>query len=337
MKKRILWLDFGKGISIFLVVVAHVLANMSNNLKIDNKYMLSLIHWGMYVLFLIIMPIFFALSGYLFKRPQTKKEYLRMLKKKLIVLGIPYVIFSILLVLMSFKMHVDGVKNVWSLLLIPIYPIGYLWFLNALFFCFLVVGFFELINMKSIFQYIIYIVVALVAINISSSNNIYYLLNNFSWMLCFYIGYQIKEKNFYLDKTGLTISMLIFLLSISFQVKTDPLWYVRGDFFTYANFLGKIFSIFILMTLFRKVNLNNKIVKYFEECGKLSLIIYLVHVPIISILRKVLGMVGVVNNLFLTFIIILVVSWELSIFLGKIINKLKPIDIIFYPNRYIKL
>ena len=65
--KRIFWIDFGKGFGIFLVVLAHVLANIANNVVLKNDVSTEIIHFIMYVLFLIIMPIFFAMSGYLFR------------------------------------------------------------------------------------------------------------------------------------------------------------------------------------------------------------------------------------------------------------------------------
>lgn len=80
--KRIFWIDFGKGFGIFLVVLAHVLANIANNVVLKNDVSTEIIHFIMYVLFLIIMPIFFAMSGYLFKIPLTYKKYALMLRKK---------------------------------------------------------------------------------------------------------------------------------------------------------------------------------------------------------------------------------------------------------------
>lgn len=333
--KRIFWIDFGKGLGIFLVVIAHVLANMSNNLVIKSNTAIMTIHSLMYLLFLIIMPIFFAMSGYLFKVPTTINEYLHLLKKKLIVLGIPYLVFSILLVIFSefLKMHIEGVNGILSLSLIPIYPISYLWFLYALFFCFMVVGYLQLIGVNRFIQYFIYITFALISIKVPTTNISYYLISNFSWILCFYIGFEVKEKNIKIKRSVIIASLILFALSAYLQINTDKLWFVQGDFFTYSNFGAKISSIFLLIALFTKTNNDNVCVKYFRKYGKISLIIYLVHVPIISMLRKFLVKFDI-NNPYIIFILLVVLSWYISIFISMIFNKVKPLDIIFYPKRY---
>lgn len=335
--KRIFWIDFGKGFGIFLVVLAHVLANIANNVVLKNDVSTEIIHFIMYVLFLIIMPIFFAMSGYLFKIPLTYKKYALMLRKKIIILGIPYLFFSLLLFIMSFflKIDVEGINGIKSLILIPIYPISYLWFLNALFFCYLVVGFCEVKKINSFVQYIIYIVATILSFMLPSTNVWYYFVSNFSWILCFYIGFQLKEKKLFINKSVIVISLFLFVISAFIQIKTSSLWYLQGDFFTYSNFLAKISSIFILIPLFKTVKNTNKIARYFEKYGKISLIIYLVHVPIISVLRKCLVKFGV-TNIWLLFLLLLIFSWYISIVVSRVFNKVKPLDLIFYPKRYIR-
>ena len=63
--KRIEWLDFAKGISIFMVVLGHTLRGIyTHNLYLNYyKYLVIIAD----IIFLFSMPVFFALSGYLFK------------------------------------------------------------------------------------------------------------------------------------------------------------------------------------------------------------------------------------------------------------------------------
>lgn len=67
------------------------------------------------VIFIVIMPIFFALSGFLFKEVETKSDYILLIKKKACSLLIPYIIFSFIYILMQ---HVGGnaIRNLmpWS-------------------------------------------------------------------------------------------------------------------------------------------------------------------------------------------------------------------------------
>ena len=60
--KRIDWVDFGKGFSIFLVLVGHVLLGLfqSNKFTNSNEALMIFIEQ----LYIFHIPVFFALSGY---------------------------------------------------------------------------------------------------------------------------------------------------------------------------------------------------------------------------------------------------------------------------------
>ena len=108
MKKRIVWLDFAKGFTQFLVVLAHVTSNILNHSEINSTTVLNLIRGVSYFSYLIIMPVFFTISGYLFKgNIKNRNGYVFLLKKKLVQLGIPYVAFSVFLVPFSLMLGVN--------------------------------------------------------------------------------------------------------------------------------------------------------------------------------------------------------------------------------------
>lgn len=72
--KRIQWIDIAKGIGIILVLIGHI----SLNKKINN------------FIYSFHMPLFFILSGYLYK---NKENYV---KKKTKTILVPYFIVSII-------------------------------------------------------------------------------------------------------------------------------------------------------------------------------------------------------------------------------------------------
>lgn len=82
MKKRITWIDIVKGIGIILVVMGHS----------DNYFAQKYFFW-------FHMPLFFIISGYLF-RPM--KSNFQLIKKRTFQLLIPYLSFGILLSLILF-------------------------------------------------------------------------------------------------------------------------------------------------------------------------------------------------------------------------------------------
>ena len=73
IKNRIKWIDISKGIGIILVLMGHI-----SKIKIINN-----------VIYAFHMPLFFMISGYLYK---NKKEFVKNKVKKVLI---PYFIFSI--------------------------------------------------------------------------------------------------------------------------------------------------------------------------------------------------------------------------------------------------
>ncbi len=117
--KRLYWIDSAKAIGMLLVILGHM-------------YSGSRFHW---LIFSFHMPLFFAISGFLYKHVGIKKE----ISKILFSLFIPYLLYSVLLMTIYFAMHGvntelvinhvignhNGNVGIW----VPICP---LWFIMAL-------------------------------------------------------------------------------------------------------------------------------------------------------------------------------------------------------------
>ncbi|WP_225416209.1 acyltransferase family protein [Limosilactobacillus reuteri] len=91
---------FWKGLNNFLVVVAHTFFRIYTN-NIYNSNVNSIIRGIGEILFLFVMPVFFSFSGYLYKSPQKFSGYIHMIKKKAWILITPYVVFSLLYILLN--------------------------------------------------------------------------------------------------------------------------------------------------------------------------------------------------------------------------------------------
>ncbi|MFR8086404.1 MAG: acyltransferase family protein, partial [Leuconostoc gelidum] len=127
-KKRIMWLDFAKGITVFLVVIVHVVEGIYKTEMYHQYDTFSEITMGL--LFTIVMPIFFALSGYVYKPVQNGQEFFKKTRNKLFRLGMPYIIFSIIyVVLQHISPGVHSLNSWHDLLQIYVMPVGYLWYL----------------------------------------------------------------------------------------------------------------------------------------------------------------------------------------------------------------
>ena len=78
--KRIEWIDFGKGFTIFLVVIGHVLLGLyqSNRFVDTNDFILFLTQ----SVYIFHIPVFFTLSGFLFNPLSSwEKLYKEIIKK----------------------------------------------------------------------------------------------------------------------------------------------------------------------------------------------------------------------------------------------------------------
>lgn len=327
--KRIGWLDFAKGLSIFIVVVGHALRGIYTHklYMYSDKYLIIIAD----ILFLGAMPVFFALSGYLFKKIDSWKEYAKFIKKKAINLLIPYVIFSIIYVVFQ---HIGEARDLqtWDKLLNIWYqPISYLWFLYALFLIFAVVGIFSVWHVSVKMQAIIYLVFCIITQLVKIPGWLNFPL---TWMFFFYIG--VLCKNYKLSIIRKKIAIASLLLSIVILLLDFRFIGINADYnFPHLwNFIPKVLITFLAVMFYANFPNNSTFFRYFEKYGKNSLIIYLVHVPVISAVRTVILHIYL-PNIFLMIIVLVATGWYISIFVVFLNKKVKIINMIFSPYTYI--
>lgn len=327
--KRIEWIDIAKGQTIFLVVLVHVLEGIyKTNLFPEAK---SGLEWVMSGIFLIIMPIFLALSGYLYKAPQNREYFVKQVKKKAWNLLWPSIIFSIIYVgLQQFAGGDVHEGHQWSsLLTMGINPIGYLWFLETLFLIWLLVSILFGFKINLWVQTLIYAGLVIFGWQIKGP---LILQDVCIWSIFFFMGYLIKKYPNQLLHSGVVISALVIILVTWYGQSQLPIeWYdTNGP--TPLIMLGKLASIPVAFKFFKFLHLK-KSKPYWLNTGKNSLIIYLVHAPLASILRILLLKIGI-NNFYLLMVLVLVLTWEFSQLVAWASLKYRPLQIVFYPTQW---
>lgn len=330
MSKRVEWIDFGKGFTIFLVVLGHVLLGMFQSGRFsetENNVMFLFVE----IFYIFHMPVFFALSGYFFKTFDTTSDYLKSMRNKIISLGIPYIVFSVVMFVMK-KIGSGTVRNetsVSALLGIYKHPIEHLWFLYILFGIFALFGFLSIFikDKKILFGIAVcgYIVANFFPIPI------YIIHRTLVWSPMFFIGSLLKGKK--LSKNTFWISITAFAIYIAFWSKFN--FDVRINY-SEPGVWGIILPISVIMAfaLFQNIK-QSSFFNYFCKYGELSLPIYLIHSPVASVTRIVLFKLGI-NNIFIHIFIGITLGWFMSILIYKIATKLRIIDFVFYPLKYIK-
>lgn len=126
--KRIEWVDIAKGIAIILVVVGHVGSSYGSAGLYKESFLLNFTNRFVYSFH---MAAFMFISGFLFKNKEDKKQQIKAI---LISYGVPYIFFSG--VWWEFKTVLSSLVNTklsfWDLVLTPIFPISFMWFIYAL-------------------------------------------------------------------------------------------------------------------------------------------------------------------------------------------------------------
>lgn len=244
--KRINWIDWAKVIGIMIVVFCHI----PQYDTIEKRFLCS-----------FQMPLFFMLSGYLHKSPDSVKFSFKKYWKTIII---PYILFQILfypyfLVQRHFEsgLVVSDYKNS---ILIPLLdsiigiPInGVTWFLVALLIIKIIVDFFNQyihIETLSICGIIISIIVACFFFSDGKVHISYAISSMFNFMPFFFLGIYLKYKGkFISNNNSMThnfILCLFFLFINIGLVLYNPDTHILGRFqFYLTGVFGSFFIIFL--------------------------------------------------------------------------------------------
>ena len=139
MSKREVWVDYVKVFACVLVVLGHFFQSMTKAGIIPAG---DLYNWFNTTIYYFHVPLFFICSGYLYQKYSKVTDlntWQKNISKKVVTLGIPYFVFSVLTWMLkslfssSVNTEVNGLG--YSLFIHPISPY---WFLYVLFLIFLV-------------------------------------------------------------------------------------------------------------------------------------------------------------------------------------------------------
>jgi len=327
--ERIKWIDFVKGITILLVVIGHVnLGMLLSGRFSDQDGFLTLINELIYS---VHMPLFFMISGlFYYNRSTTARQLGKSIINKLISLGIPYLVFSAVMWGMKFVMgsHIRVAAGWDDLLLIFTHPIDHLWFLYSLFLIFLVAEVLDYVFKNDIVVFFVLFAASIIGWHYKTG---LYIMDVTIYMASFfYIGKIFRQNIAILEKRS-----FVLLSSLSFV----GLQYVNlmiEDTFRGLAFVITMSGIFMILSLARNLNMNNRICRYFYNAGLITMPVFLIHPIIASAFRICLLKTGI-DNFAVHYIGGIVVSWFLSILIYKIAGRYRYSDFIFYPGKYLKI
>lgn len=271
-KQRIPYVDIAKGILILLVIIIHSFMIFEPHPVRDIMGFFS-----RNIILPFFMQAFFFLTGYC---ASFKKNYLTFLVTDLKTLLLPSILFALVIFCIFRNVTIDGILDI-------ILQLGNQWFLIALFFCKEIVYCLQKIKQEWI-RIVIGVVISLTGLILGSKfkeQNPLYLFQALAMVSFLQAGQIAKVHKPRFRKSWFFVICLIYLLVQIFYDLRDASIPWFGVVFRMSvidipttlvlGFIGT----YLVIAISRLINRN----KIFEHLGKASLVIYLVHWPILRV------------------------------------------------------
>ena len=268
---RLVWIDYAKGIGIFLVVLGHVIRGLQNSSILEKSGWSSFLdHW----IYSFHMPLFFFLSG-IFVLKSLQRPFTKYILDKCYTLIYPYLIWSLLqssihINMSKYTNHIIGVGDIISIFYKPIMQY---WFLYVLFVIFLIFGIlYKLkLSVRSIFllSIVIYLIPKIMPIGswvVLSQTSTYMIYFSFGAILSNWIIKLIEKIGQPFLFMGSLLGLTILTVCVTNNLHRFDL------ILPFCAMLGTLTVIFISGIL-NKIN-RFSLLSYF---GKYSLEIFVAH------------------------------------------------------------
>lgn len=283
------------------------------------------------LLFTYVMPVFFAMSGYVYKPVQTWQQFFKKNGQRLISLGVPYITFNVVIYIVKLfgndKLMLSDLLNIWN------QPIAYTWYLFALFGIYVLVDLYHLAALPLWLQ----LILGVLTLSFVSFHAIHVGLFSqaFRWSLPFILGIAIKEYSM-LERNLITVLTTgIFIIS---SVVVIPRYFMSIEavnVLSISLLVVKISSVFVFMSLYRSIGTVQK--RWLTFIGKNSLIVYLVHVPVGTLVMKIIEwrFPALIANYWVFAVATLAITLALSLAAVFIARRSRIVNVFFQPIRVI--
>ena len=315
--RRLEWIDLVKGIAIGLVVIGHMLRGfVSSGMYSEYKNIFIYID---YTIYSFHMTLFFIISGALFKNSkklENMNQYFLFIKKKVILLAIPYFVFSWIQIVIKLIMSnsVNNKVNIMDFFTIIFNPIEQFWFLYSLMIIFIIMGFIDIKIKSEQIKFIIIILSFLLANYTIIDLGI--LGNAISNIIYFYIGEKIIENKERIKiNNNIIISLLALYIILNLAIYNFKF---SQNILIISRFIMAVVASLTIITICKKFQYNDKNIIYvFKILGKHSMAIYLLHIILGSGIRIVLLKLSI-NSLIVQVILGLIFAIIIPILLENI-------------------
>ena len=293
--------------------------------------------WFDQTIYYFHVPLFFLCSGYLYQQGtpiKTTNAWLRNVLKKLVTLGVPFLVFScvnwLLKTVFSSEVNSQTGSLIQTLLIRPAAPY---WYLYTLFFVFLVT---PTMNNNTSAVVIGGLAVAAKGVSVLRGGvGVYAIDTLLSYWVWFAIGMILafvkapaalrKQKG--ARTMGVVLLALFFVGSIAIVFRG-----VSNNVLSFAFGIFGCSAIWLLMVTTPFSENAKKIVHWMADY---TMPVYLMHTIFAAGLRSVLLKLGITNAI-IHMVCGLAISFAGPVLVGFVLKKLKWAEFVLYPGKFIK-
>ena len=315
VKSRHAWMDSLRGAAIILVIHYHVTENISKypdtpQILIDLTNLIAPLR----------MPILIFLSGLLVSKSilKGKKEYFSGKMKNILY---PFLIWTVIMYALSYakEIYLGDPMETTFLQALTVMPLYHLWFLE-----FLLIYYIVIYYMKNIQPLII----------LSSVIFVYFIFYGYGddrvlSLFCFFtlgcyfgrnlneISTKIKEMSYIPIFISTAVAVVFSIFNIKNDLINSNVYYL----------LSAIFFIPILIKLFMLIE-NTKLSRFLEFFGVGSLVLYLVHLPVITVVFNILK-IAYPGSTLSAYFILMFATVSISVAILYLSRRFKVVSLLF--------
>ena len=282
-QQRLRWVNYAKGIGIFLVVLGHTLRSLVDSSILESSTAVRASdHW----IYAFHMPLFFFLSG-LFINPSASKPLIEFVVDKLRAIAYPYLVWSVLQSILQAvaSRYTNSQASFADLWRIVYQPVMQFWFLYTLLVIMLAYAIASKLRVPPILFLILSIVLYYLPGNISlGSWGVLYLVKNYALYLA--LGALVGSSRAMSEWHRLKTPTLVIVTICGFLAVGLAVWFNVADG-QFPKPEVAVFGIVASVALGILLEQFNAI-GFVEQWGRLSLEIYVAHTIASAILRIVL-------------------------------------------------
>ena len=293
MNKRIEYLDVAKGIAIICIIIGHLGSSQINR-----------------VVFTFHVPLFYIITGYFINTKYSIKEFIKRKFKRLVI---PYLITSMVIVLISYILS-NNLYDVKRWVMASIYgagdnhnflgysfqSIGAIWFLLSCFFGSIILRI--LLNTKKSIRIIS--VTVLFIVGYFSAKIVWLPLSiqaGFCAVLFMYIGYLVntyfdRYRDIYLKHKKIII-ICSCIIWIQFIYNFKSFWLVHCDIGRgIIDIIGCLCACYIVVLISRIIKIKTRVLsKILKFIGRSSLLILCIHVIELDLIPWIIIIVNLIK------------------------------------------